>query len=163
MAATLFWLAYSELLYTVQTGQSGFQRAFGMSIYDNLAKNPELDASYAAVMTAATGKMAAVLASSFDFSGMRTVVDVGGGRGALMSGILRAHPHLRGILFDRSHAVGGAQRVLERTASPRAPRSVPATSSKPFPAVVTSMCSSGSSQNGPLIGRQSSSTTAGAR
>jgi hypothetical protein len=113
LAAELFWPAYSELLYTVRTGQSAFQRAFGMPIYDYLARNPEVDAAYTAIMTAATSSMAAALTRSYDFSGMSTVVDVGGGRGAFLTAILRAHPHLRGILFDRSSAVAGARDALK--------------------------------------------------
>jgi hypothetical protein len=106
--AASFWPAYGELLYTIQTGRSGFQRASGMPIYDYLAKTPEADAAYSARLTAATSAMAAALTTSYDFSGASTVVDVGGGQGALLLAILRAHPHLRGILFDRSPVVAGA-------------------------------------------------------
>jgi hypothetical protein len=84
-----------------------------MPIYDYLARNPEVDAAYTAIMTAATSSMAAALTRSYDFSGMSTVVDVGGGRGAFLTAILRAHPHLRGILFDRSSAVAGARDALK--------------------------------------------------
>jgi len=113
LGAELFWRAYGELAYTVQTGQSAFQRAFGMPIYDYLPRNPQADAAYAGAMTAATTAMAAVLTDSYDFSGVSTVVDVGGGRGALLSRILTAHPHLRGILFDRPSTVGDTPDALE--------------------------------------------------
>src|SRR5262249_60249610 len=91
----------------------GFQRAFGMPIYDYLAQNREADAAYAARMTAASITVAADLTRSYDFSGMSTVVDVGCGQGAFLGAILRAHPHLRGILFDRSPVVAGAQHAME--------------------------------------------------
>lgn len=113
LGSELFWKAYGELAYTVQTGQSAFQRAFGMPIYDYLPRNPQADAAYAGAMTAATAAMAAVLTDSYDFSGVSTVVDVGGGRGALLSRILTAHPHLRGILFDRPSTVAGTPDALE--------------------------------------------------
>ena len=118
--AESYWPAYTELSYTIQTGRSGFQRAFGMPIYDYLAKTPEADAAYAARMAVATSAMAAALTRCYDFSGIGTVVDVGGGRGALLLEILKAHPHLRGILFDRIPTVAGVQHdpearpVLER-------------------------------------------------
>lgn len=111
--AESFWPAYAELPYTIRTGRSGFQRASGMPIYDYLAKTPEADAAYAARMAVATSTMAGALTRSYDFSGMSTVVDVGGGRGALLLEILRAHPHLRGVLFDRSATVAGVQHDLE--------------------------------------------------
>lgn len=110
--AELYWPAYGELLHAMQTGRSGFERAFGMPIYDYLAKNAEADAAYEARMTAATGTIATALMGSYDFSGLDTVVDVGGGRGALLSAILKAHRHLRGILFDRPAVVAGVQEAL---------------------------------------------------
>lgn len=113
MGAELFYRAYGELAYTVQTGQSAFQRAFGVPIYDYLPKTPQADAAYAGAMTAATTAMAAVLTQSYDCSGVGTVVDVGGGRGALLSRILTAHPHLRGILFDRPPTIAGVLDALE--------------------------------------------------
>jgi len=118
--AESFWPAYAELPYTIQTGRSGFQRAFGMPIYGYLAKTPEADAAYAARMAVATSAMAAALTESYDFSTVSTVVDVGGGRGTLLLAILKAHPHLRGILFDRAPTVSGihhdpeARQVAER-------------------------------------------------
>jgi hypothetical protein len=111
--AELFWPAYAELSYTIETGRSAFQRAYGTSIYEYLARNPEADAAYAARMTVATSAMAAALTRSFDFSGMRTVVDVGGGQGAFLAAILKAHPHLRGVLFERPPMIAGARRALE--------------------------------------------------
>jgi hypothetical protein len=40
-------------------------------------------------------------------------VDVGGGQGLMLAAILRAHPHMRGTLFDQSNVVAGAKAVLE--------------------------------------------------
>ena len=110
--AEAFWPAYGELLYTIQSGRSGFQRAFGMPIYDYLARTPEVDAAYAARMTAATSAMAAALTQSYDFSGLSMVVDVGGGQGAFLRAILTAQPHLRGVLFDRAPVVAGARHAF---------------------------------------------------
>jgi hypothetical protein len=40
-------------------------------------------------------------------------VDVGGGNGALLAGLLGVHPHLSGVVFDQPHVVAGARRTLE--------------------------------------------------
>jgi O-methyltransferase domain len=40
------------------------------------------------------------VASAYDFSGLRSIVDVGGGRGTLIAGLLLAYPHLRATVFD---------------------------------------------------------------
>ena len=50
--------------------------------------------------------------ASVDLSGSRCVVDVGGGRGGLLSGLLTAYPRLRGILFDLPGVVEGAREPL---------------------------------------------------
>src|SRR5262249_51340622 len=49
----------------------------------------------------------------YDFSGIGTLVDVGGGQGSLIAAILNANPTLHGILFDQPHVIAGAQPVLE--------------------------------------------------
>jgi len=54
------------------------------------------------------------LIAGFDFSRFRTVVDVGGGKGALLAAVLAAHPGMEGVLFDQPHVVSGAAAVLER-------------------------------------------------
>jgi hypothetical protein len=49
------------------------------------------------------------VAAAYDFSGVRHVVDVGGGNGALLAGIVKAHPRLKGTLFDLPEDVGRAR------------------------------------------------------
>jgi 16S rRNA G1207 methylase RsmC len=44
------------------------------------------------------------------------VVDVGGGYGQLAVAILRAHPHLRGLVFDLPHALEGARALAAKAA-----------------------------------------------
>ena len=65
--------------------------------------------------------------------GARTVVDVGGGHGMLLAGILAANPEVRGILFDQPHVVGGADAVLHGRASPSVVRSSAGTSLRRSP------------------------------
>ena len=55
---------------------------------------------------------ARLVATSYDFSGMRMVIDVGAGRGRLLSTILEGHPHLRGILFDQPQVLEAAREIV---------------------------------------------------
>ena len=55
---------------------------------------------------------AAAIAAAYDFSQFGTLIDVGGGNGALLIGILGANPRLRGIVFDRPEVRDGARRKL---------------------------------------------------
>ncbi|OLE42982.1 MAG: hypothetical protein AUI36_24070 [Cyanobacteria bacterium 13_1_40CM_2_61_4] len=50
--------------------------------------------------------------SAYDFSPFHTVVDVGGGYGAMLSAILHITPGLRGVLFDRPEVVEGTKPYL---------------------------------------------------
>lgn len=50
--------------------------------------------------------------AAYDCSAFGTIVDVGGGRGALLAGVLRANPRVRGILFDLPHVVAGADALF---------------------------------------------------
>jgi O-methyltransferase domain len=56
-------------------------------------------------MTARSQQEAAEIVRSYDFSSIKHIVDVGGGRGVLLSVILKTHPHVHGTLLDRREAV----------------------------------------------------------
>jgi hypothetical protein len=102
------WQAWSHLLEGVQTGQTAFDLAHGMSFFAYLAQHPDAAAVFNQYMAEAPLHRHAVIATAADFSGMRRVVDVGGGHGASLSAILHAHPALRGVLFDQPQVVAGA-------------------------------------------------------
>jgi len=54
------------------------------------------------------------LLKAYDFSGIATLADVGGGLGHLLAAILRANPEMRGILFDSEEVVPGARELLAK-------------------------------------------------
>lgn len=54
------------------------------------------------------------MVAAYDFSGIDTLADIAGGHGFLLSQILRAHPDVKGILFDMDHVIAGANEMLER-------------------------------------------------
>ena len=58
---------------------------------------------------------ARAIVAAYDFSSARVLVDVGGGRGALVFAILNAHPGLHGVLFDLPRVVDAAREELERS------------------------------------------------
>src|SRR5258708_21670710 len=47
-----------------------------------------------------TEAMRDAVASAYDFTGLLSMVDIGGGRGTLIAGLLKANPGLRGTVFD---------------------------------------------------------------
>jgi SAM-dependent methyltransferase len=104
---------WSDLLYSVQTGNPAFDHLFGAGPFEYFAQHPEDSAIFNRAMASMTAQIAAAVPSAYDFSSFRTIVDVGGGFGVLLAGILRANPALRGILFEAPPAVEGAQKHIE--------------------------------------------------
>jgi len=108
-----YWDAWAHLLQSVQTGENAFRTLHGASIWEYRAERPDESAVFDRAMTSLTGRINGSLLEAFDFGRFGTVVDVGGGRGALLAAILSAHPGTRGVLFDQPHVVFEAQPGLE--------------------------------------------------
>ena len=100
---------FDPIIHTVSTGEPGVDAAYGTGLFEFLAAHPANAARFDAAMAERTSAFAPSVASACDFTGVRTVVDVGGGRGTLLAEILRAHPGLRGILVE-TQAVAAAAR-----------------------------------------------------
>jgi precorrin-6B methylase 2 len=91
---------WRELLHTLQTGESGPARVFGMSLYEHLAAHPEVGSLFDQTMAGYARYRLSPAVAAYDFSRFGTIIDVGGGNGALLIEILRTHPQPRGIVFD---------------------------------------------------------------
>jgi len=104
--------AWQDLEYCVRTGEPAFRKRGITDPFAEMAKNPEDAGVFDAAMAEFTKMIAVAVAAAYDFASFRTVVDVGGGNGALLLGILRAYPELRGIAFDRPDVVERAQKEI---------------------------------------------------
>lgn len=105
----MYWRAWGELTQTIATGESAFARIAGMPLFEYFQQDPERTAFFDDMMTRLVSTMAPAVAAAYDFSPFRTIVDVGGGQGALLAAILRANSQARGVLFDLPRTVEGAQ------------------------------------------------------
>lgn len=92
--------AWGALMHTLQTGEPAFEHVFGMSRWEQLAQEPDKAAVFNAAMQSGTEGVRDAVASVYDCAGFRSIVDVGGGRGTLIAGLLKANPHLGGTVFD---------------------------------------------------------------
>jgi hypothetical protein len=100
------WRPWGELLHSVKTGEVASNHLFGKSRFAFLAENSEARTIFDAAMSAASDRVAHLVAEYYDFSTVKTLIDVGGGQGALLMTILKQHPHLQGILFDLPEVIG---------------------------------------------------------
>lgn len=106
-----FWYAMGALPQTVRTGQSVYRDKYG-HVYDRMRENPELAAVFDQYMAVRAEPFAHGIATGYDWTGVRTVVDVGGGKGQILSALLGANPHLRGVLFDMERVVPAGQETM---------------------------------------------------
>lgn len=107
------WSSWGALDHAVRTGERPFDHVYGMRNWEYYSVHPEEAVRFDAAMASLTGGLADAVASSYDFSGFKRVVDVGGGDGTLLAAILRRCPDARGVLFDVEHVVERARPVLE--------------------------------------------------
>jgi len=94
------YLGWGNLLHGVKTGEIAFDHIAGMNLWEYYAQNPEDSQPFNRAMTNFTAIAVDAIISSYDFSGFHTIIDIGGGQGTLLSGILKTNPHLQGMLFD---------------------------------------------------------------
>ena len=100
LGAHFVWRPLGDLYESVRTGTPGFSRLYGERFFEWCKTHPE-DASVlnAAMSIGSAQRLPAILAA-YDFSQFMCLVDVGGGHGALLVGILSASPKTRGVLYD---------------------------------------------------------------
>jgi hypothetical protein len=102
-----------NILYSIQTGKTAFERSFGMPLFDWLTANPIQASLVNETMVGFHGTEPPAIASAYDFSAFRSIADVGGSTGNLLTTILSQHPGPRGILFDLPHVVRDAPALIE--------------------------------------------------
>jgi hypothetical protein len=100
------WRSWGAFPHTIRTGQPSVDAVYGMSLwqyFDDVA--PAAGAVFDAAMTAGSSRLTPAILAAYDFSGLSTLIDVGGGHGHLLAAVLQANPRLRGVLFDRPSTV----------------------------------------------------------
>ena len=95
-----FLRSLGQLLHSVKTGQTAFDSVHNMGLFEYFGQNVEAGELFDQAMTGVTQGATEAVLDAYDFSGIDTIVDVGGGHGALIISILKKYPEMRGILFD---------------------------------------------------------------
>jgi hypothetical protein len=108
--------AWGELLHSVRTGEIAFEQAFKMPVWEFFATHPDNARIFNDAMSGMTAQAEQALHAAYDFSGIKTIVDVGGGHGGLITSILERNPDMRGILFDSPQVIEGAKTGVRASA-----------------------------------------------
>ncbi|MGN6378472.1 MAG: methyltransferase [Gaiellales bacterium] len=106
--------AWATLPEFLRTGRPAYHQAFGMPFWDDLDAHPDIGASFDALMgPAGHGTFDPQLPLKRGWDGVRSVVDVGGGTGAMLAAVLTAHAGMRGTLVDLPGTVARAHATLK--------------------------------------------------
>src|SRR5205823_1932584 len=101
-------------LSLVRTGAPAYAERFGLRFWEDLDAHPEVGASFDALMgIVGHGTTDPDILLDSDWSSVRHVADIGGGTGALLAEILRAHPEVRGTLVDLPRVATPASETFE--------------------------------------------------
>jgi hypothetical protein len=108
MSAPL-WASCGSLLDTLRDGEPAFVKLHNATVFKYLADHPAEAASFNRFMTTQSNLHNAAIVDAYDFSGIKTLVDVGGGHGATLAAVLDRYPSVKGILFDLPEVVATAR------------------------------------------------------
>lgn len=113
LSSPALWAAYGHLGHSVRTGENAFSARHGVDVWTHRRDHPDENAIFNDNMAALTSVVAEAVATAYDFAGVSTVVDVGGGQGMLLEAVLTRHPELTGTVLDLPHVVARAPRSPE--------------------------------------------------
>ncbi len=108
----IHYQACGNLLHSVQTGSPAFDAVFGVSLFDYLQHNVDAADAFNKAMTNVSSMLAYAVVMAYDFAGISSIVDIGGGQGKLLEKILQLTPGIRGTVFDTASTIERAQRGL---------------------------------------------------
>jgi O-methyltransferase domain len=109
----VFYPIWDKLIETVRTGEGGSQRALGMPFFEHLTKQPQTGLLFDRTMASEGPFRHRPAVEAYNFGQFKTVVDVGGGNGALMAEILKGYPQTTGIIFDLPRTVASARHTID--------------------------------------------------
>jgi hypothetical protein len=104
--------AWKEFDHGLFTGDTGFEKAHGMGLFEYLQKNPGMARFFSETMVGFHGREPPAVAEAYDFSAIGSLVDVGGATGNMLGHVLSRHPGVKGVLYDLPHVVVDASPLL---------------------------------------------------
>lgn len=105
--------AWKDFDHGLLTGDPGFEKAHGQSLFEYLRDNPGMATFFSETMVGFHGREPPAVAEAYDFSGIGSLVDVGGASGNMLGHVLKRHPNVKGVLYDLPHVVADAPALLE--------------------------------------------------
>ena len=114
MSENGLWQNWGQMIYSVETGKTSQEKVHGMGSFEYLTQNPQAGEIFNRAMTSLSQADVSHIVNAYDFSSARKIVDIAGGQGLLLAGILKAYPKAEGILFDLPYTIEQARSVLKK-------------------------------------------------
>jgi caffeic acid 3-O-methyltransferase len=95
---------------SVLEGCYPFNKAYGISPWEYVGKNPQTNRTFNEAMATNSSIVMASVAKIYEdgLKKIKSLVDIGGGMGSSLSMIVKEHPHIRGINLDLPHVIATA-------------------------------------------------------
>lgn len=106
------WASWGALDYCVRTGSDAYQHLHGEGFFEVLAKHPNKQATFNKTMAGISRRVAQVVRDNPSVRTRKRLIDVGGGNGALLAGILAANADMRGVVYDTESGLSKAPAEL---------------------------------------------------
>jgi hypothetical protein len=104
--------SWHSLAEAVRLGTGVYETVNGMAHWEHLSANPDEEATFNTAMARRGAQQAAAILAGCDVTGISTVVDVGGGKGGMLTALLAAQPHLLGIIAERPDVATAAEQTF---------------------------------------------------
>jgi hypothetical protein len=101
--------AFAQLHDCVRTGKPPADIRYGPDGFADLNEDAGAAAVFNQAMVDNSRRFVTEAAAAYDFTRFETIMDVGGGYGAVLAGLLKAAPQARGCVLDMAHAREGAE------------------------------------------------------
>ncbi len=108
------WRVYGELLYSVQTGKTAWDKVYGEPVFASLfGSQKELGTIFNRAMTSFSQQTIPAILAAYDFADAGTIADIAGGYGHLLGAVLGKYPDAKGILFEVQPVLEGAPAMMD--------------------------------------------------
>jgi len=99
--------------HSLRTGEAAHDHALGQKVWEYFRAHAEDNEAFNRGLAEIRTDEQAAIAAAYDWTGVKTVMDVGAGAGALLAAIVAANPAVRGVLFDRPDVLPDAENLLK--------------------------------------------------
>lgn len=107
------WRCWEKSVDAVRTGLPRPKPVFGVPAFDYYAEHKDEGEQFGRAMANVSGFASKAVLDSYDFGGLKTIMDVGGGNGSMVRTILGKYPQVRGIVADLPYIEAQAREAIE--------------------------------------------------